>query len=357
MKKFCWLFFILLLPGLLAAQYERILNDRNVIWAAEIDLTYDLQGPRPADSLHRNDIILWKSFDAKNLSPYEHGELLIEKILQAARTGKWAAWQFADTVRQLSKEELIARLDERDTIDVLDVETGMRKWKAAVNEADPASFQAIRLKQLLYFDEKKGDFELYTAAIGPVKRVTTRVLQKSGEYLEIPRYEYVPFWLKMPDFSRKKSPKKRNVNDENISWAAQIKTLDASPELETLRPFKDFKRPIMQVLLDRFHFDRKYAAQNALEQAILFEERNAMLSSADTIVTFDPETYEEKIFTVQNRVDADQVLRLRMVQNWFWDDRQSRLIIQFAGFAPLMQQYDSEGNFRFDRPLFYRWKK
>jgi len=60
---------------------------------------------------------------------------------------------------------------------------------------------------------------------------------------------------------------------------------------------------------------------------------------------------------VRSNFDATEVQRLRLVENWFWDDRRHRLDIQLAGFAPMMQVRDNEGNYRFDSPLFYRWKK
>ncbi len=357
MKKVCRLLFFVLFPMFAEAQYERILNNPDVIWASEIDVTYYLRPPLPSDSVQQNDIIFWKNFDPKNRVPYEDAELLIEKILAAARSGEWPAWQFADTVRQLSVYEVSQRLDSHDTIVTFDVETGEEAVKAVVSECDPASFFAIRAKQLLYFDEKRGDFELYTYAVAPVRRVTQEAIKKSGEWEVRPLFDYVPFWLKMPDFSKKKPRKQPNVHDSNISWAAQIKTLGNSPELENLRPLKDFRPPVMQVLLDRFRTDAKFKVYDTADEPIPFEARHDMLLSIDTLIMFDPETYEEKIEVEKNELRAEDVPRLRLVQNWYWDDKQRRLIIHFQSFAPLFAIFDREGNYRFDQPLFYRRKK
>jgi hypothetical protein len=357
MKKVCRLLFFVLLPTLTEAQYERILNNPDVIWAAEIDVTYYLRPPLPSDSVQYNDIIFWKNFDPKNRVLYEGSELLIEKILAAARSGEWPAWQFADTVRQLSVYEVSRRLDSHDTIVTVDVGTGEHEVKAVISECDPASFFAVRAKQLLYFDEKKGDFELLTYAVAPVRRVSRDILNKSGEWKEIHLFDYVPFWLKMPDFSKKKSRKQPNLHDSNISWAAQIKTLGNSPELENLRPFKDFKRPVMQVLLDRFRTDAKFEVYDTADEPISFEARRDMLFSVDTLLTFDLETYEEKIEIEKNEIRAKDVPRLRLIQNWYWDDKQRRLVIHFQSFAPMLAVLDYMDNLRFYKSLFYRRKK
>ena len=358
MKKVCRLLFFAILPMVSEAQYERILNNPDVIWAAEMDVVYYLRPPVPSDSVQQNDIIFWKNFDPKNRTPYEGGEMLMEKILAAARSGAWPAWQFGDTVRLLSVYEVSRRLDSHDTIVTIDVETGKEEVKTVLSECDPASFFAIRAKQLLYFDEKKGDFELLTYAVAPVRRVTQEVLEKSGEWKEIHLFDYVPFWLKMPDFSKKRPRKQPNVNDSNISWAAQIKTLGNSPELEKLHPFKNFKPPVMRVLLGRFRTDAGLQVYDALDAPISFEARRSMLFSSDTVVTFDPETYEEKLEITHKELRAEDFPRLRLVQNWYWDERHRRLVIHLQSFAPVISVYDLyRGRFLYERPLFYRRKK
>lgn len=378
MKKVCRSLFFVLLPMFAEAQYERILNNPDVIWAAEIEVTYYLRPPLPSDSVQQNDIIFWKSFDPKNRTPYEGGEMLMEKILTAARSGEWLAWQFtgesikvenldplgegpawqlADTVRQLSVYEVSRTVEPPGIAVVINPETGEDELKETPNTSDIATWYAIRAKQLLYFDKKKGDFQLLTCAIAPVRLVKRYEFdQSTGEYK--PRLsDYVPFWLKMPDFSQKKSRKQPSVNDSNISWAAQIKTLGNSPELENLRPLKNLKPPVMQVLLDRFRTDAKFKAYDTTDEPIRFEARHDMLFSSDTVTTFNPETYEEKIEISHREFRAEDFARLRLIQNWYWDDRQRRLVMRLQSFAPIIPDYRIIGNSRCDLPLFYRRKK
>ncbi len=169
MKIVGWLLFFVFNAGALTAQYDRILHNPDVTWAAEIDVVYALQPPQLTDSVQLNDIIFWKNYDPRNPAPWEGGELLIEKILTAARSGAWPAWLLGDTPRQLSADEVAAQLGSRDTVEVMDVETGVTHQKVVTNDPDLTSFFGIRAKQLLYYDTKKGEFELYTSAIAPVR--------------------------------------------------------------------------------------------------------------------------------------------------------------------------------------------
>ncbi|MCC6462080.1 MAG: hypothetical protein IT260_16515, partial [Saprospiraceae bacterium] len=49
-------------------------------------------------------------------------------------------------------------------------------------------------------------------------------------------------------------------------------------------------------------------------------------------------------------------------ENWYWDERQQRLIIRLERFAPLVERLEFQGYRRtgfsaWNRPLFYRRKK
>jgi gliding motility associated protien GldN len=79
----------------------------------------------------------------------------------------------------------------------------------------------------------------------------------------------------------------------------------------------------------------------------------AMLSKSDTIVTFDPETYEEKVTVVRNDINWEDVKRFRVKEIWYFDKETSTMQVRILGIAPLIDVKDNEGNFRFERPMFW----
>lgn len=351
-------------------QYEKILKNPDVIWAAEIDVTYNLQPPENPDSIRQNEIVFWKNDPGQNRFPYRNEELLMEKLLQVSKSGEWPAWQFAndsilkwfgwqsaDTVLELSKAESAYRLAwGADTIVTFDVETGAEFITSLLSDLGSDRFIAVRAKQLLYFDQKKGDFELYTFAVAPVCKRYDYYRTYKGEWEGIRRFEYTPLWLKMPPYSRKKQKRKLKINDPHITWAAQVRTRNNSPVPDSLLVLKNSKPRVMQVLLDRFNSDKHYRVEDALGGDIPFNTRHKMLFSSDSTLVIDPVTYAEKIVATNKAIDANTILNLRLIEDWYWDERQKRLLIRLSGFAPVFQKYDVNGDPRFAMPLFYRRK-
>ena len=78
-----------------------------------------------------------------------------------------------------------------------------------------------------------------------------------------------------------------------------------------------------------------------------------MLSKTDTVVTFDAETYEEKTQIVHNDINWEDVKRFRIKEIWFFDKETSRMNVRIMGIAPMIDVKDEQGNFRFERPLFW----
>ena len=83
------------------------------------------------------------------------------------------------------------------------------------------------------------------------------------------------------------------------------------------------------------------------------DEVAAMGSNIDTVTTFDPETYEEKITVVRNDINWENVKQCRMKEVWFFDKESSTLQVLILGIAPLIDEYDDAGNFKFTRAMYW----
>lgn len=78
-----------------------------------------------------------------------------------------------------------------------------------------------------------------------------------------------------------------------------------------------------------------------------------MLFVRDTVVVFEPETYSETVKIVENEINWENVKRFRIKESWFFDTKTSTLRHRILGIAPIIEVRDEEGNFRFERPLFW----
>jgi len=79
----------------------------------------------------------------------------------------------------------------------------------------------------------------------------------------------------------------------------------------------------------------------------------AMMAKTDTIFAFDPETYEERIQVVRNDINWADVKRFRLKEIWFFDKETSTLQVRILGIAPLIDVRDNDGNFRYEKAMFW----
>lgn len=82
-------------------------------------------------------------------------------------------------------------------------------------------------------------------------------------------------------------------------------------------------------------------------------EAASMGASIDTVITFDPETYEEQIQVVRNELNPEDIKRFRVKEVWFFDEETSTLQVRILGIAPLLDVKDDNGNFKYEKPMFW----
>ena len=141
----------------------------------------------------------------------------------------------------------------------------------------------------------------------------------------------------------------------DIVWEKRIWRIIAVREKINL-PFAYPEQPFFQVLANaavRGELPAYSVENDHFTKRLTKEDLVGMLSKIDTIVTFDPETYEEKIQVVRNDVNWEDVKRYRLKEVWYMDKHTSELRVRILGIAPLINILDSEGNFKFEQPLFW----
>lgn len=79
----------------------------------------------------------------------------------------------------------------------------------------------------------------------------------------------------------------------------------------------------------------------------------AMLFKKDTIAVIDSDPLLETLTVVENETNWEEVKRFRLKEAWFFDAKTSTLRTRILGIAPVIDVRDDEGNFRFEKPLFW----
>ena len=74
----------------------------------------------------------------------------------------------------------------------------------------------------------------------------------------------------------------------------------------------------------------------------------------DTIVTFDPQTFEEQIkIAEQAPLQMKDLDRIRILQLWYYDEKTKRLYSEIKSLGPAYRVKDHNGNVRYTKGWFY----
>lgn len=147
------------------------------------------------------------------------------------------------------------------------------------------------------------------------------------------------------------------VRESDIFWEKRVwRVIDVREKMNL--PFAYPEEPFFKILSDAAS-KGDLPVYTTDEDGAKFKKRMStddvlsQLSKTDTVVTFDPETYEEKVAIVRNDVNWENVKRFRIKEVWFFDKETSQLQVRILGIAPMIDVTDNEGNFRFEKPMFW----
>lgn len=319
-------------------QYEKILADPTVTWAAEIELTLtpdeDISA-WPFDSLNTSAVLKTVT-TSPDLDPYPDPPNLNTRLFDALHAGRWPVFADAALTRPLSLDDCLDRIHGalRDTIVDFDPETFEEKVMIVFSCWGPGDLKLVRVRQLLVYRDKTAQFELRTLAIAPV----------------LPD-DKTAFWFAVPD-APARPPR---LSDPDIVWARRLKTRGASLDVATLQPIMGAQFALLPAFLDRVGADATIKILDGQDwKPVMSAGRESLFSRVDTVVTFDPETYAEQLQIAGFELNIKDVRQLRLVQDWYWHESRQRLIVRLVAVAPMIDVLDEQGEFRYSKPMFYR---
>ncbi len=170
--------------------------------------------------------------------------------------------------------------------------------------------------------------------------------------------KYVP----LNDIVEKRLIKERRVlpyqplREADIFWEKRIwRVIDVREKMN--KPFVYPKRYFFNILMDGV-MDETLTAygindNDDFSETLSKDEAAALVSEVDTFVSFDPETYEETIEVAYNDLNPEDIKRFRIKEVWFFDEETSTLQVRILGIAPLKEEYDDQGNFLYELPMFW----
>lgn len=334
-----YLLFLCLFPTLLPAQ-SKLLNDPDIVWAKEMenDWVVDVIS---LDSEWEYGITTMKLLRTERNDAYWEFPFLAALVFQAAEAGKLPI--FADPKCSLPVNAAEA-LFYTDTVITFNPETYEEVMKIVRARYDPyREVKTWRVREILAYNKKTASWAAQVEAVAPMRIIRN----PDGDSIDIKPV----FWFPVDNKSMK-------LSNNNVVWAKNIKSRQESNyyHIDGGQPVKiseGFQNPI-EHQLKVFGMDTKTPFYDYLnDKQLTFPERTGMLSRVDTIVTFDPETYEEKVMVVRNDFNASSVTKIRLIHQWYWDEKRNRLAIVADAVGMMRDVKGYDGDFRYTTPFYY----
>lgn len=149
--------------------------------------------------------------------------------------------------------------------------------------------------------------------------------------------------------------KYQNIREADIFWEKRIwRVIDTREKMNL--PFIAPESPLFMVLsqaalngdLTVYSTD-----DDRFSKPLSKEGVQSMLFKTDTISRFDMDTEQEEITVVQSELNWEDVRRFRVKESWYFDANTGSLRVRILGIAPLIDVRDENGDFRYEKPLFW----
>ena len=145
------------------------------------------------------------------------------------------------------------------------------------------------------------------------------------------------------------------IREADIFWEKRIwRVVDVREKMNL--PFAYPERPFFTILMDAAMSGdvTSYSTEDdKFTTPLTPDEVGSMGATQDTVITFDPETYEEQIQIVRNEINPEDIKRFRLKEIWFFDEESSTMQVRILGIAPLRDITDDAGNFQYEQPMFW----
>jgi gliding motility associated protien GldN len=145
------------------------------------------------------------------------------------------------------------------------------------------------------------------------------------------------------------------IREADIMWEKRIwRVLDVREKIN--KPFAYPEASFFEILTSAAEAEeiQLYSTEtDDFSQELSIQELNDLLFKSDTISVWDPVTYVKTLQVVQNKINDEDVKRFRIKETWLFDSQTATMKVRILGIAPMIEVHDDNGNFRYEKPLFW----
>jgi gliding motility associated protien GldN len=143
------------------------------------------------------------------------------------------------------------------------------------------------------------------------------------------------------------------VREADVPWERMIwRVIDLREKINL--PFSYPAQPFVKILFESArNGEIAVFERDDFKNPMNPDEIDQMLFRMDTTEVVDLETYETKLVVTRNELNYSDIKRIRLKEIWYFDEELSRMKVRILGISPIKDEYDDNGNFKYELPMFW----
>jgi len=338
---------------------DQLLADPDITWVGVVYVDYHpnvtIIDPEDEEIKKRHETIGYNAIDILKIKRQVSNDqlgfiptLLSEKILQL-NSKTLNIYKDADLKEKLSKKayQEIIQQEVTEMNITFDPETFEQIIAVVKVKLNVRHIEQFRIKQILSYNAKTNQLNISPIAIAPLQSINP---PKSFQ-------EKALFWMPIKEVSQI-----IDLDNSSINWAKRFHKDISSDSIHIIKGTENLSTIFIAMIV-------KYRANPSTAEVYQIEGDNKQLEALkpevieklgikkDIVVTFDPKTFEEIITVVNNDFTAKDLKKIRITQDWVWDDKTQVMQVRVVGFSPMTYISDDYGNYTLDPFCYIKARK
>lgn len=337
---------------------DDILDKSEITWAAEIYTDYApnashyvLKRKKMKAQYGISDnyfVTLKLQHDLSKASLRMHEITLSNQMLKMEPGSKATFFKDASLKKTLSYPDY-QKITQEVTFDTTFITQADGTSKVGLIVARKVHFNGVslfRVKQILHYNEKTNELGLTPVAIAPV----FCTYDKEGNLTGTSPL----FWMPIKDLNQE-----IDLNAPAINWAKRMTRSIDTDEVTVIKGKRTFAEILNTISIHYIETPESAKLYHSYGKMLPMssEDIKSIKNNIDTIITFDPKTFEEIVSVVKTTITPKTMHEVRIIQDWVWNKETQSINIQLVAFAPILKRYDSRDTFLCATPLFYKKSK
>ena len=148
------------------------------------------------------------------------------------------------------------------------------------------------------------------------------------------------------------------VREADVFWAKRLwRIIDVREKMNLA--FKYPQQPLAQIIHTAAKngeltvYDPSVVDADQFKTVLTVDDVKKLGTKVDTVMQVNPVTLEEEQVIQKNDLTWDKIVKYRIKEDWFFDEKNSVMIARIIGVAPIMEDYDATGNYRGDMTMYW----